>query len=209
MEARVHFLSNFLEVCRLNHHGCPWSLRRVTTESRVGELSGGLHPDYQVWDAKDHLVITSNAIEMMSMLFVCDNMVQVIRVLVFVHATVTIGVRTKGRQRSWCRMDASRCSVASKRDHVVIFFSRFFSLRFVVGQEFLLKRTTGLSAIARAGPGKVLADLEAKAYAIAVLDELNASTPVAFEHKEKGAATAVLSMLSPSALQVHCARVFP
>lgn len=48
MEARVHFLANFLEVCRLNNHGCPWSLRRVTNESRVGELSGGLHPDYQV-----------------------------------------------------------------------------------------------------------------------------------------------------------------
>lgn len=46
-EARVHFLANFLEVCRLNSHGCPWSLRRVTTESRVGELTGGLHPDYQ------------------------------------------------------------------------------------------------------------------------------------------------------------------
>lgn len=47
VEARVHFLANFLEVCRLNHHGCPWSLRRITNESRVGELTGGLHPDYQ------------------------------------------------------------------------------------------------------------------------------------------------------------------
>lgn len=47
VEARVHFLANFLEVCRLNHHGCPWSLRRVTNESRVGELTEGLHPDYQ------------------------------------------------------------------------------------------------------------------------------------------------------------------
>lgn len=47
IEARVHFLANFLEVCRLNHHGCPWSLRRVTNESRVGELTEGLHPDYQ------------------------------------------------------------------------------------------------------------------------------------------------------------------
>lgn len=44
----MHFLANFLEVCRLNHHGCPWSLRRVTNESRVGELTEGLHPDYQV-----------------------------------------------------------------------------------------------------------------------------------------------------------------
>lgn len=43
----MHFLANFLEVCRLNHHGCPWSLRRITNESRVGELTGGLHPDYQ------------------------------------------------------------------------------------------------------------------------------------------------------------------
>lgn len=47
LEARVHFLANFLEVCRLNHHGCPWSLRRVTNECRVGELTEGLHPDYQ------------------------------------------------------------------------------------------------------------------------------------------------------------------
>lgn len=47
VEARAHFLANFLEVCRLNHHGCPWSLRRVTNESRVGELTEGLHPDYQ------------------------------------------------------------------------------------------------------------------------------------------------------------------
>eukprot|EP00903_Cladosiphon_okamuranus_P008054 g7768.t1 len=114
VEARVHFLANFLEVCRLNHHGCPWSLRRITNESRVGELTGGLHPDYQ---------------------------------------------------------------------------------------EFLLKRTAGLSAIARAGPGKVLADPDARGYALAVLDELNFSTPVAFKHKEKGAAAAAMSLLAPSALQ--------
>eukprot|EP00752_Nemacystus_decipiens_P001840 g1774.t1 len=114
VEARVHFLANFLEVCRLNHHGCPWSLRRVTNENRVGELTGGLHPDYQ---------------------------------------------------------------------------------------EFLLKRTAGLSAIARAGPGKVLADPDARGYALAVLDELNFSTPVAFKHKEKGAAAAAMSLLAPSALQ--------
>ncbi|CAM9212486.1 unnamed protein product, partial [Ectocarpus sp. 12 AP-2014] len=114
VEARVHFLANFLEVCRLNHHGCPWSLRRVTNESRVGELTEGLHPDYQ---------------------------------------------------------------------------------------EFLLKRTTGLSAIARAGPGKVLADPDARGYALAVLDELNFSTPIAFKHKEKGAAAAAMSLLAPSALQ--------
>lgn len=53
--------------------------------------------------------------------------------------------------------------------------------------------------------GKVLADPEARAYALAVLDELNASTPVAFNHKEKGAATAAMSLLAPSALQVSCA----
>lgn len=76
-------------------------------------------------------------------------------------------------------------------------------------QDFLLKRTAGLSAIARAGVGRVLADPDARAYALAVLDELNASTPVAFNHKEKGAATAAMSLLAPSALQVLCAgRIF-
>ena len=69
-------------------------------------------------------------------------------------------------------------------------------------QEYLLKRTTGLTAIARAGAARVLADLEAKGYTIAVLNELNVSTPVAFKHKEKGAAAAAMSLLTPSALQV-------
>lgn len=73
---------------------------------------------------------------------------------------------------------------------------------FTFFQEFLLKRTAGLSAIARAGPGKVLADPDARGYALAVLDELNFSTPVAFKHKEKGAAAAAMSLLAPSALQV-------
>ena len=69
-------------------------------------------------------------------------------------------------------------------------------------QEFLLKRTTGLSAIARAGAGKVLADPDARGYALAVLDELNVSTPITFKHKEKGAAAAAMALLAPSALQV-------
>lgn len=75
-----------------------------------------------------------------------------------------------------------------------------------VSQEFLLKRTTGLSAIARAGPGKVLADPDARGYALAVLDELNFSTPIAFKQKEKGAAAAAMSLLAPSALQVQLMR---
>lgn len=70
-------------------------------------------------------------------------------------------------------------------------------------QEFLLKRTTGLSAIARAGAGKVLADPDARGYALAVLDELNVSTPITFKHKEKGAAAAAMALLAPSALQVR------
>lgn len=74
-------------------------------------------------------------------------------------------------------------------------------------QEYLLKRTTGLSAIARAGLGKVLADSDARGYALAVLGELNVSTPIAFKHKEKGAAVAAMSLLAPSALQV-CVRAF-
>ncbi len=78
----------------------------------------------------------------------------------------------------------------------------FFYSPCVMLQEFLLKRTAGLSAIARAGPGKVLADPDARGYALAVLDELNFSTPVAFKHKEKGAAAAAMSLLAPSALQV-------
>ncbi|CAM9317037.1 unnamed protein product, partial [Laminaria digitata] len=67
--------------------------------------------------------------------------------------------------------------------------------------EFLLKRTAGLSAIARAGAGKVLADPDARGYALAVLDELNVSTPITFKHKEKGAAAAAMALLAPSALQ--------
>lgn len=73
-----------------------------------------------------------------------------------------------------------------------------------LGQDFLLKRTTGLTAIARAGsPSKVLGDPDARGYALAVLDELNFSTPVTFKHKEKGAAVAAMSLLAPSALQVN------
>lgn len=148
-------------------------------------------------------MIASNALEMLTSLWVPDNVVEATRILVFAYATVIIGAMDSWR---WCfRLDASVAAQASATVSFPLVSSRFSSLG--VEQEFLLKRTTGLSAIARAGPGKVLADLEAKAYAIAVLDELNASTPVAFEHKEKGAATAVLSMLSPSALQVHCVRV--
>ena len=86
----------------------------------------------------------------------------------------------------------SRCSLIYPRINALL-------IRF---QEFLLKRTAGLSAIARAGPGKVLADPDARGYALAVLDELNFSTPVAFKHKEKGAAAAAMSLLAPSALQV-------
>lgn len=84
-------------------------------------------------------------------------------------------------------------------------FRRLHSLLVNI-QEFLLKRTAGLSAIARAGPGKVLADPDARGYALAVLDELNFSTPVAFKHKEKGAAAAAMSLLAPSALQVRTAQ---
>lgn len=69
-------------------------------------------------------------------------------------------------------------------------------------QDYLLKRITGLSVIARAGASRILADPEAKGYTLAVINELNNSTPVAFRHKEKGAAAAALSLLSPSALQV-------
>ncbi|CAM9717877.1 unnamed protein product, partial [Discosporangium mesarthrocarpum] len=117
-EARTLFLGNFLEVCRLNQHGCPWSLRPITTESRVGSLTKGLHPDYQ---------------------------------------------------------------------------------------EFLLKRMTALGeAIARSkegGPSVLLANPEVRAHTLAVVGELNASVPIAFRHKEKGAASAVLSLLSPSSLE--------
>lgn len=67
----------------------------------------------------------------------------------------------------------------------------------------MLKRATGLSAITRAGAGKVLADPEARAYTLAVLDEINVSTPVAFKHKEKGVATAAMGLLAPAALQVQ------
>lgn len=107
------------------------------------------------------------------------------------------------RESTWWTRSAGttnrkKCSFASIYPQPLLYAPKNHDL----SQEFLLKRTTGLNSIARAGLGKVLSDPEAKAYALAVLDELNVSTPIAFNHKEKGAAAAAMTLLAPSALQV-------